>query len=80
MNNDLNSDVVEECCGGTVPANVDACCVADANAKASGDDGCECSTVANQPEIPAVKSSNQDGGEIAIICRFPFTKNEIQKW
>ena len=30
------------CCGGPVPAGVDACCVDDATAKASGDSGCGC--------------------------------------
>ena len=31
------------CCGGAVPAGVDACCVADADAKAVGKAGCGCS-------------------------------------
>jgi thioredoxin reductase len=32
------------CCGGPAPAAVDACCVADAVAKASGESGCGCGT------------------------------------
>ncbi len=31
------------CCGGPAAAEVDACCVADAEAKAAGADGCGCS-------------------------------------
>jgi hypothetical protein len=30
------------CCGGPAPADVDACCVQDAEAKAVGQDGCGC--------------------------------------
>ena len=32
------------CCGGPVPAGVDACCVLDAEAKAAGKAGCGCGT------------------------------------
>jgi hypothetical protein len=32
------------CCGGTAPANVDACCAQDADAKAAGASGCGCET------------------------------------
>jgi hypothetical protein len=31
-----------QCCGGPAPAAVDACCVADANAKQEGKTGCGC--------------------------------------
>ncbi|MER8703403.1 FAD-dependent oxidoreductase [Mesorhizobium sp. M1273] len=34
------------CCGGPAPAAVDACCVADAKAKAVGEGGCGCSVAA----------------------------------
>ena len=34
------------CCGGPAPANVDACCVADAVAKDSGKSGCRCKAAA----------------------------------
>ena len=34
------------CCGGPAPANVDACCVADAVAKDSGKSGCGCQAAA----------------------------------
>jgi len=33
---------VNNCCGGPAPSNVDACCVADANAKQQGKAGCGC--------------------------------------
>ncbi|TIQ21019.1 MAG: NAD(P)/FAD-dependent oxidoreductase [Mesorhizobium sp.] len=36
----------EGCCGGPAPAAVDACCVDDAKAKASGKSGCGCSVAA----------------------------------
>lgn len=36
----------KECCGGPAPAAVDACCVADAKAKAVGEGGCGCSVAA----------------------------------
>lgn len=32
----------ENCCGGPAPNETDACCVADAEAKAIGEDGCGC--------------------------------------
>jgi hypothetical protein len=32
----------EECCGGPAPANSNACCVADATARAAGKPGCGC--------------------------------------
>ena len=32
------------CCGGPAPAQVDACCVADADAKTAGQSGCGCGT------------------------------------
>ena len=34
------------CCGGPAPAGVDACCVADAEAKDAGADGCGCAPIA----------------------------------
>jgi thioredoxin reductase len=37
------------CCGGPAPANVDACCAADAEAKADGKDGCGCGS-ADEPD------------------------------
>ena len=40
------------CCGGPAPANVDACCVQDADAKAAGAAGCGCG-----PKMPAMASS-----------------------
>jgi len=33
------------CCGGPAPAEANACCVADASAKAAGEEGCGCATV-----------------------------------
>ena len=33
---------VDECCGGPAPKGADACCAADATAKAAGDSGCGC--------------------------------------
>jgi hypothetical protein len=34
------------CCGGPAPANADACCVADAEAKSAGSSGCGCKEAA----------------------------------
>ncbi len=34
--------IAASCCGGPAPANVDACCVLDAEAKAAGQEGCGC--------------------------------------
>ena len=45
------------CCGGPAPANVDACCVADANAKAGGKSGCGCSAQAAEPKAVANASA-----------------------
>lgn len=44
------------CCGGPAPVAVDACCVADADAKADGKAGCGCSS---GPAISNVKVGNQ---------------------
>ena len=35
------------CCGGPAPVAVDACCVRDMEAKATGKAGCGCGTLAN---------------------------------
>ena len=40
------TDELAGCCGGPAPANVDACCVADAVAKDAGKAGCGCGTAA----------------------------------
>ena len=47
-NSDLDLAVGEGagCCGGPAPAKVDACCVADAEAKAVGKSGCGCGVAA----------------------------------
>jgi thioredoxin reductase len=37
------------CCGGPAPADAEACCVDDAKAKASGADGCGCTTPEAKP-------------------------------
>jgi hypothetical protein len=44
------------CCGGPAPAEADACCVKDADAKARGEDGCGCSTGAVAEPLPAASS------------------------
>ncbi|OWK24230.1 hypothetical protein AJ87_23615 [Rhizobium yanglingense] len=44
------------CCGGPSPAEADACCVADAEAKAVGRSGCGCTT-------PAVKQNDMEPAE-----------------
>src|SRR6185503_17892234 len=38
----------DACCGGPAPAEVDACCVQDADAKAAGAEGCGCGPSAPQ--------------------------------
>lgn len=45
----VNSCETEGCCGGPASEGVDACCVSDADAKASGDDGCGCGTAKAEP-------------------------------
>ena len=42
----IATDELAGCCGGPAPANVDACCVADAVAKDAGKAGCGCGTAA----------------------------------
>ncbi len=44
LENVVAGSASEGCCGGPAPTGVDACCVADANAIADGDDRCGCST------------------------------------
>lgn len=43
----------EGCCGGPAPEGVAACCVKDAEAKASGEKGCGCGTSPVQVSAPA---------------------------
>jgi len=43
------------CCGGPAPADVDACCAEDAEAKASGESGCGCGSPA--APVPALESA-----------------------
>jgi hypothetical protein len=43
------------CCGGPAPAEVDACCVLDAEAKAAGKAGCGCGTAV--PAVPNLASA-----------------------
>jgi hypothetical protein len=45
------------CCGGPAPADVDACCVADAVAKEAGDAGCGCSGKAAETKPAAAASA-----------------------
>ncbi|MDP2055153.1 MAG: hypothetical protein Q8L75_16070, partial [Acidobacteriota bacterium] len=44
------------CCGGPAPAEVDACCVQDADAKAAGESGCGCGTQPAPPELLQIGS------------------------
>nr|MBS0020031.1 arsenite methyltransferase [Gammaproteobacteria bacterium] len=65
--NQLNNDEVREavrshygktaggCCGGPAPKETDACCVADAAAKAAGESGCGCR------EAPSSESNSTQG-------------------
>lgn len=53
----LATENIEEknnCCGGPATENIDACCVQDADAKASGEEGCGCNT----QQKPEPKTSN----------------------
>lgn len=52
----LYGKAAEGCCGGPAPKETDACCVADAEAKAAGEGGCGCNTA-----IPSSDSNNVQG-------------------
>ncbi len=45
------------CCGGPAPAEVEACCAKDAEAKAQGSDGCGCSEGAARPDEKATQNT-----------------------
>ncbi|MCA1444458.1 NAD(P)-binding domain-containing protein [Ensifer sp. IC4062] len=45
----VGSDPSAGCCGGPAPAAIDACCAADASAKAAGRSGCGCGGPAKMP-------------------------------
>lgn len=53
MSKELEKNMVgsaaEGCCGGPALSDADSCCVADADAKSSGDDGCGCDTASAEP-------------------------------
>jgi hypothetical protein len=44
------------CCGGPAPAGIDACCVADAEAKSAGEAGCGCGPAPEPKARPAAKT------------------------
>jgi thioredoxin reductase len=45
-------EAAQSCCGGPAPADANACCAADADAKAAGEEGCGCTA----PAEPAAKA------------------------
>ena len=49
------------CCGGDAPRGVNACCLEDADAKKSGEDGCGCN-----PKAPVVEA--REGQSITNCC------------
>lgn len=56
--NVVAEETASACCGGPAPKEADACCVRDAEAKASGEAGCGCGTAkVAQKTAPAVASS-----------------------
>jgi hypothetical protein len=55
------SDSAASCCGGPAPAQVDACCAQDADAKALGHDGCGCGS----SDATAVAGAGATGAESA---------------
>jgi hypothetical protein len=46
-------ETAASCCGGPAPASVDACCAADAEAKAVGQEGCGCDSAGHEPAAAA---------------------------
>ena len=58
----VDAGATAACCGGPAPASVDACCIADAEAKAHGKAGCGCS---GGPAISNAKTGNQQVAEAA---------------
>jgi hypothetical protein len=56
------------CCGGPAPAEVDACCAQDAEAKAGGHEGCGCDDVT--PSAPQLISlgTRPAGGSSSRCC------------
>jgi hypothetical protein len=55
------ADSATACCGGPAPAEVDACCAQDAEAKAGGQVGCGCGSE-HLAEAASVPSSAVPGG------------------
>lgn len=51
---------VASCCGGSAPSGVEACCVADADAKAAGEPGCGC----GEPAPRAAASTSCCGARV----------------
>lgn len=47
----------EGCCGGPAPKETDACCVADAEAKAAGEGGCGCDTATPSSDNNSVQGA-----------------------
>jgi thioredoxin reductase len=54
--NTTAADGAAGCCGGPAPAEVDACCVKDADAKAAGESGCGCGTQPAPPHLLQIGS------------------------
>jgi arsenite methyltransferase len=55
------------CCGGPAPAGVEACCVQDAEAKASGEAGCGCGTPDLVREGPGAEFSELLGSDAGAL-------------
>jgi threonine dehydrogenase-like Zn-dependent dehydrogenase len=53
------------CCGGPAPADVEACCADDAEAKAAGGTGCGCRRrrPPSRSQLRAAPADNADEGE-----------------
>lgn len=55
MNKDNTFQGSDNCYGGPAPKNTQSCCIADADAKLAGKDGCGCST--ETPSNPIIVKS-----------------------
>lgn len=73
-------ETAASCCGGPAPANVNACCVLDAEAKAAGQEGCGCGskgTEASEPELATSCCAGPPGAAATSDCAGPPTPHLV---
>jgi arsenite methyltransferase len=76
---DHYSNTAKGCCGGPAPDDTEACCVADAEAKAVGESGCGCGPTASSDETGLQGACCSGSGDSAdeISMKLGYTVDDL---